>query len=182
MVMAALAALGLGARFVPAALRGVGLASRAGQASGRLITGGAIRGGRFAMSGRGQLALTAGAIGGSFALSGGGGGQPGPAGATAGIAYSWNTGTAEFHRLTNGKIGTVKRNGVWKEWRPYRPVVIPKRWNSRSMGRVRNALKRNQKVAIDIVKMSGGDASATKRAKTKYMKPNKGGVEIINVD
>jgi len=83
------------------------------------------------------------------------------AGASADSVGSWNTGTATFYRLANGKIGVVKKNGVWKEWRPYRPVVIPKKWNSRSMGRVRTALKRQQKTAIDIVKMTGGSAKKT---------------------
>lgn len=82
-------------------------------------------------------------------------------GASAEAVGSWSTGTATFHRLANGKIGTVKKNGVWKEWRPYRPVVIPKRWNSRTMGRVTTALKRQQKTAIDIVKLTGGSAKKT---------------------
>jgi len=41
------------------------------------------------------------------------------------IAYSWNTGTAVFYRLTNGKIAVQKKNGTWKVYRPKRHIVIP---------------------------------------------------------
>jgi len=81
------------------------------------------------------------------------------------VVKSWNTGTAEFYSLENGRIGTVKANGVVKTWRPYHPVVIPKRWNATSMRRVERSLKRQQKTAMSIVRMAGGEASATKRAK-----------------
>jgi len=99
---------------------------------------------------------------GGFAMNG-----TSPSGATAPAIYSWSTGTAVFYRLQNGKIGTWKKDGVWKEWRPYKPVVIPKKWSSKSMGRVSRALKRQQKTAIDIVKMTGGDASKSRRSTTR---------------
>lgn len=79
-------------------------------------------------------------------------------GASAELVGQWNTGTATFYRLANGKIGTVKRNGVWKEWRPYRPVVIPRKWNTRSMGRVARSLERQKKTAMQIVELGGGTA------------------------
>jgi len=116
--------------------------------------------------------------GGLPSLGGGGGGAP--AGATAEVAYSWDTGTATFYRLANGKIGTMKKNGVWKEWRPYRPVVIPKRWKASSMNRVASALDRQQDTAIKIVKMAGGDASKTKRrAPAKEPMYAKGATQIV---
>ena len=87
------------------------------------------------------------------------------AGASAQSVGSWSTGTATFHRLANGKIGTVKRNGVWKEWRPYRPVVVPKKWDARAMRRVASALDRQQDTAIKIVKLAGGEATKGRRRK-----------------
>lgn len=117
----------------------------------------------------GSGAAMAGAFGNG---SGGNGVAPamngnGPSGASAPAIYWWTTGTAVFYRLQNGKIGTWKKNGVWKEWRPYKPVVIPRKWSSKAMGRVSRALKRQQKTAIDIVKMTGGDASKSRRSTTR---------------
>jgi hypothetical protein len=93
------------------------------------------------------------------------------------VVKSWNTGTAEFYELQNGRIGTVKKNGVIKTWRPYHPVVIPKRWNAKSMRRVERSLKRQQKTAMQIVRMSGGEASATKRAK-RVVAPSRGNGKV----
>jgi hypothetical protein len=139
------------------------------------------RGGRILTSPRGQLALGAGSIAGGLALGRGGGGNGAAGGASAETVYTWNTKTAIFHRLENGKIGTFKKDGVWKEWRPYKPVVIPKRWNARSMSRVKTALKRQQKTAMEIVRMAGGEASASKRAKTKWVGKGSKDGDIINV-
>lgn len=99
-----------------------------------------------------EVALRSARAGGTLMQSGG---------ASAPSVGSWTTGTAVFYRLQNGKIGTVKKNGVWKEWRPYKPVVIPRKWNARTMGRVATALKRQKKTAIDIVRMTGGTAKAS---------------------
>lgn len=40
------------------------------------------------------------------------------------IAYSWNTGTAIFYRLRDGRIAVQKKNGVWKVYRPKKPLVL----------------------------------------------------------
>lgn len=96
------------------------------------------------------------------AIAGGSGGGP-----SAAIVGSWNTGTAIFYQLQNGKIGTTKRNGVWKEWRPYRPVVIPKKWNAGSMRRVATALKSKRKVAGTIMQLTGGYPGASTAAVAK---------------
>ena len=40
------------------------------------------------------------------------------------VAYTWNTGTAIFYRLINGKIAVRKKNGVWKMWYPPKMLVI----------------------------------------------------------
>jgi hypothetical protein len=39
---------------------------------------------------------------------------------------SWSTGTITMFLLQNGKIGCYKKNGVWKEWRPARHIVVPR--------------------------------------------------------
>jgi len=124
----------------------------------------------------GTGAMIPGLFGGNGANGANGGGP------SAQIVGEWSTGTAEFFRLANGKIGTYKANGVWKEWKPYRPVVIPRRWNARSMNRVAKAMERQQDTAIKIVRMGGGEASKTKRAKTKFVPTGRGrGNDIINV-
>lgn len=68
-----------------------------------------------------------------------------------------------YDGLGGTRIAVTRKNGTIKIYRPYHPVVIPKRWSSSSMKRVERAMKRQQKVAIGIVKMTGGDASASKR-------------------
>ena len=87
------------------------------------------------------------------------------------IVKSWETHRGDprttMYLLENGRVGTVKNNGVLKTWRPYHPVVIPKKWNATSMRRVERSLKRQQKTAMSIVRMAGGEASATKRAKVR---------------
>jgi len=63
------------------------------------------------------------------------------------------------------RISVTRKDGTIKTYRPHRPVVIPRKWNSRSMGRVATALKSQQKMAIKIVQLAGGEATAGKRAK-----------------
>jgi hypothetical protein len=95
------------------------------------------------------------------------------------IVKSWETHRGDprtrMYLLENGKMATVKANGVLKTWRPYKPVVIPKHWDSTSMRRVARAMKRTQKTAIELVRMAGGEASATKRAKTRTTSRDGGG-------
>ena len=123
--------------------------------SGKAFTGGALATGLL-----GGLDLTPGFDIPGFPSNGSGATQ-----FNSPVVKSWNTGTAEFHQLQNGRIGTVKKNGVVKTWRPYHPVVIPKKWNASAMRRVERSLKRQQKTAISIVRLGGGEASASKRAK-----------------
>jgi hypothetical protein len=82
-----------------------------------------------------------------------------PRNASAPTVRAYNAGSQRFFQLQNGKVGTFKKNGVWKEWRPYRPVVVPKKWDAKSMGRVARALDRQKKTAVKIVNMSGGTAT-----------------------
>lgn len=74
------------------------------------------------------------------------------------IVNSWQTfpGGPVFYRLADGHIAVQKKNGTWKHFRPYRPVVIPRKWNARSMSRVATALKRQRKTATKIMQITGG--------------------------
>jgi len=74
------------------------------------------------------------------------------------IVNSWQTfpGGPVFYRLADGHIAVQKKNGVWRHFRPYRPVVIPRKWNSRAMSRVATALKRQRKTATKIMQITGG--------------------------
>ena len=74
------------------------------------------------------------------------------------IVKTWQTfpGGPVFAKLADGHIAVQKKDGTIKHFRPYRPVVIPRRWNARSMGRVATALKRQRKTATKIMKMTGG--------------------------
>lgn len=40
------------------------------------------------------------------------------------VAYKWNTGTAVFYRLIDGRIAVRKRNGVWRVYRPAKHIVL----------------------------------------------------------
>lgn len=74
------------------------------------------------------------------------------------IVRTWQTfpGGPVFARLADGHIAVQRKDGTIKHYRPYRPVVIPRKWNARAMGRVATALKRQRKTATKIMKMTGG--------------------------
>jgi len=142
-------------RFASRALGGrLGLAATGAIVAGRPVAG-AI--GRFASRNRAPLAIGGAGAAGSLALRGGGAGAviPSPQ-----IVYGWNTGTAQFYRLSDGKIAAQRADGTFKIYRPYRPVCIPKRWNATSMRRVERSLKSQKKTAIAIVRLAGGKASS----------------------
>lgn len=40
------------------------------------------------------------------------------------VAYEWDTKTAHFYRLTDGRIAVQRRNGLWKIYRPAKHIVI----------------------------------------------------------
>jgi len=48
------------------------------------------------------------------------------------IVSLWNTNPQApqygqtFYRMANGKIATVNKFGVWKEWRPKKHIVLPR--------------------------------------------------------
>lgn len=74
------------------------------------------------------------------------------------VVRTWQTfpGGPVFARLADGHIAVQKKDGTIKHFRPYRPVVIPRKWNARSMSRVATALKRQRKTAVKIMKITGG--------------------------
>ena len=74
------------------------------------------------------------------------------------VVRTWQTfpGGPVFARLADGHIAVQKKDGTIKHFRPYRPVVIPRKWNARSMSRVATALKRQRKTATKIMQMTGG--------------------------
>jgi len=77
----------------------------------------------------------------------------------------WQTfqGGPVFTRFADGHIEVQKKDGTIKHFRPYRPVVIPRKWNARSMSRVATALKRQRKVATKILQLTGGVPKRTVR-------------------
>jgi len=74
------------------------------------------------------------------------------------VVRVWQTfpGGPRFARMADGHIAVEKKDGTIKHFRPYRPVVIPRRWNARSMSRVATALKRQRKTATKIMQITGG--------------------------
>jgi len=74
------------------------------------------------------------------------------------VVRVWQTfeGGPKFARLADGHIAVQKKDGTIKHFRPYRPVVIPRKWNARSMSRVATALKRQRKTATKIMQITGG--------------------------
>jgi len=82
------------------------------------------------------------------------------------VVRTWQTfpGGPVFARLADGHIAVQKKDGTIKHFRPYRPVVIPRKWNARSMSRVATALKRQRKTATKILKITGGVPTRTVRS------------------
>jgi len=91
------------------------------------------------------------------------------------LTHTWKTWAGPtsptFYRYdspSGGRTRIVVQSGTTgkiSSHSPYRPVSIPKRWNAKSMSRVERALKGQQKTAIRIIRLTGGEASATKRAR-----------------
>ena len=81
------------------------------------------------------------------------------------VVRTWQTfaGGPVFQRFSDGHIEVQKKDGTIKAFRPYRPVVIPRKWNARSMSRVATALKRQRKTATKILQITGGVPKRTVR-------------------
>ena len=121
-----LLALPLARRAIPALGGAAGrLARRLGPRGvagvGGALAGGAVVGGGALLAGRGggEMGQPGGFLGGIFDV------QPPQALAPGvSVAYSWNTGTATFYRLTDGRIAVRRKNGIWKVWRPQKHIVV----------------------------------------------------------
>jgi len=82
------------------------------------------------------------------------------------MVNQWQTfpGGPIFSRFADGHIEVTKKNGTIRHYRPYRPVVIPKKWDARAMRRVATALKRQRKTATKILQLTGGVPKRQERA------------------
>lgn len=60
--------------------------------------------------------------GGGF--SGGGGDDPVGAMVEAMTVSTWDANGVQFHRLSDGRMAVRNKHGVWKVWRPKKPIVI----------------------------------------------------------
>ena len=40
------------------------------------------------------------------------------------VASSWDANGVRFYRFRNGMLGVQNKHGVWKAWRPKKPIVI----------------------------------------------------------
>jgi hypothetical protein len=70
-----------------------------------------------------------------------------------GAVKEWTTGTAQFWRTADGRIHTIKKNGVEKSWRPYHPLVLGKRIKVGQLRRVSyriHSLARSLSTVINI--------------------------------
>jgi len=139
------------------ALRGLGILGSGTGAAVSRIPGGAGVGGALSRNPitTGLGVVGAGGVGlGALALSGGGGGGDlSVIGGGQNVAYSWNTGTATFYRLIDGRIAVQKRNGVWKVYWPARHIVVPR--NPR-IGTLLRADRRIDRMMKGIHKRAGG--------------------------
>jgi len=74
------------------------------------------------------------------------------------VVRTWETwpGGPRFARMADGHIIAERKDGTLKHYRPYRPVVVPRKWDARAMSRVATALKRQRKTAQKIMQLTGG--------------------------
>lgn len=101
-----------------------------------------------ARPGRGQLAMHPG-TGRSLGRLPGVGGQL-PAGTT--IVKTWNTGTAQFARLADGRIAVQRKDGTIKTYRPQKHIVIPRNPRVGTLIRADKRLERLVKGLRKVVK------------------------------
>ncbi len=65
------------------------------------------------------------------------------------VAYSWDTGTARFYRLIDGRIAVQKKNGVWKVYRAKKHIVVS---SNPRIGTFNRAAKRFDKLEKRLTK------------------------------
>lgn len=76
-----------------------------------------------------------------------------PSGIGDQVVSAWSTGTWTFYRLASGKIGTFTRSGMWKTWRPYKPLVVGKTVSLPQARRMISKLKTLKKVYKTVAKL-----------------------------
>lgn len=59
-----------------------------------------------------------------FPSLGGGGSDPHSAMVEAMTVSTWNANGVKFHRLSDGRLAVRNKHGVWKIWRPKKPIVL----------------------------------------------------------
>jgi len=65
------------------------------------------------------------------------------------IAYTWDTGTAIFYRLIDGRIAVQRKNGTWKVYRAKKHIVIS---SNPRIGTFNKAAKRFDKLEKRLTK------------------------------
>lgn len=81
-----------------------------------------------------------------------GGGDPITAMVEAMTVSTWHANGVTFHRLSDGRLATRKKTGVWKIWRPRKPIVLFASGNS-NLKDVLKADRILQKEAKKIAKL-----------------------------
>jgi len=136
-------------------LAGLGTALGIGITADALIEGGGqalekvqgrIRGGTRPSGG--QLAMHPGTGRSMARLPGVGGALP--PGTT--VVKTWNTGTAQFARLADGRIAVQRKDGTIKVWRPQKHIVIPRNPRVGTLIRADKRLERLVKGLRKVVK------------------------------
>jgi len=89
---------------------------------------------------------------------------PGALGAQ--VAYSWNTGTAVFYRLTDGRIAVQRKNGVWKVYRPKKHIVVP---SNPRIGTLTRAMTRIDRLSKKLAKKLPKTRRVTPVLTSKYL-------------
>jgi len=160
-VVGLLAGAGAGALRAVGVL-GAGTAQRVAQVPGLAGVGGALAT-RPVATGIGVLGAGAASAGVGLQLLGGGSGEQvlSPIGGSQNVAYSWNTGTAQFYRLIDGRIAVQKTNGVWKVYWPARHIVVPR--NPR-IGTLLKADRRIDRMMKGIHRRAGGHTKRGSRS------------------
>lgn len=57
-------------------------------------------------------------------IGGGGGGDPVAQMVEAMTVSTWRANGVQFHRLSDGRLAVRNKHGVWKIWRPKKPIVL----------------------------------------------------------
>ena len=77
---------------------------------------------------------------------------------TGSVVKTWVANGTVFYQYNNGAIGCYKRNGVFKAWRPYHPLVFGKKINAQGFIRLAKKYRKVHAELSRIFKKSGGGA------------------------